>query len=174
MSVASKVENLLVSESKLKGFVTPNYSGLGLANVAPTILSHFNINPKKHYKLSDSFLDYSIFKGVKKIVFMLFDGLGYDTLLNHVKTNKMGFSDLVKDGQLLPITSVLPSTTVSAMSSIHTGITPQEHGMLGYKMYLKEIKTIMNMIAFENVLGPAPHQITINLHNLLIFCQRKN
>jgi len=157
MSIASKAEKQIESQTKLKGLITPDYSGLGLANIGPTILSHFGMTPKKHDKISPDFLDYGAFKGVKKVVFMLFDGMGYDMLLDQIRKNKSGgFSELVKNGQMFPITSVSPSTTVSALSSLHTGITPQEHGMLGYRMYLKEVKSIMNMISFQNIFSHGP------------------
>ena len=35
-----------------------------------------------------------------------------------------------------PITTVAPTTTATALSSIATGLTPAEHGLLGYRMLL--------------------------------------
>ncbi|HDL86578.1 MAG TPA: hypothetical protein ENH11_09710, partial [Candidatus Acetothermia bacterium] len=46
----------------------------------------------------------------------------------------------------LPLTSVFPATTATALVSLSTGVTPQEHGMLGYRLYLKETSAITNMI----------------------------
>jgi len=34
------------------------------------------------------------------------------------------------------ITSVAPTTTVTALTSIATGLTPGEHGMMGYRIDL--------------------------------------
>ena len=33
-----------------------------------------------------------------------------------------------------PITTVAPTTTATALSSIATGLTPGEHGLIGYRM----------------------------------------
>ena len=34
------------------------------------------------------------------------------------------------------ITTVAPSTTATALTSITTGLAPSEHGVLGYRIYL--------------------------------------
>jgi predicted AlkP superfamily pyrophosphatase or phosphodiesterase len=47
---------------------------------------------------------------------------------------------------LLPLTSVVPSTTATALTSLWTGRTPAEHGVLGYEMWLKEYSLSANMI----------------------------
>lgn len=169
MPIAEKAEKTIVEQSKIKGLVIPNYSGMGLANVAPTILKHFGVASKNHFPISEDFLDYSVFNGIKKIVLMTLDGFGYDMLLDEIKANKpLAFSDLVQNGQMFPLTSVSPSTTVTALSSLSTAMTPQEHGMLGYRMYLRELKVIMNMIAFENVTH-SNEPMTLNLPSFFPF-----
>ncbi len=39
------------------------------------------------------------------------------------------------------------------MSSLHTGLTPQEHGVIGYTMYLRELGLIGQMLRFTPMLG---------------------
>jgi len=58
----------------------------------------------------------------------------------------MFLNRLIDGGKILPLTSVFPATTATALSSLSTGVTPQEHGMLGYRLYLKETAAITNMI----------------------------
>ncbi|MGI0091578.1 MAG: alkaline phosphatase family protein, partial [Nitrososphaerales archaeon] len=41
----------------------------------------------------------------------------------------------------------------SAMLSLHTGLTPQEHGVIGYTMYLRELGTIGQMLRFVPIQG---------------------
>jgi predicted AlkP superfamily pyrophosphatase or phosphodiesterase len=48
--------------------------------------------------------------------------------------------------ELFPITSVAPSTTSTALTSLWTGACPAEHGIIGYEMWLKEYGMIANMI----------------------------
>jgi len=45
-----------------------------------------------------------------------------------------------------PITSVFPTTTVAALGSVNSGVTPTEHGLLGYTIFLPEFNTIAEMI----------------------------
>ncbi len=49
----------------------------------------------------------------------------------------------------LPITTAFPSTTSTVMTTISTGMSPAQHGILGYSMYLKEIGAIANMLDFK-------------------------
>jgi len=58
---------------------------------------------------------------------------------------------LAQGGVFLPLTSVFPSTTVASLASIGTGLTPLEHGLVGYRLYLRETSAITNMIRFAMV-----------------------
>ena len=52
----------------------------------------------------------------------------------------------MEDGLLAPLTSVSPSTTSSALTTLWTGQSPATHGILGYEVWLKEYGMIANMI----------------------------
>src|SRR5439155_9728139 len=52
-------------------------------------------------------------------------------------------------GTLAPLTSVFPSTTTAALTSLSTGLAPGRHGMLGYEMWLKEFGMTANMIQLQ-------------------------
>lgn len=56
------------------------------------------------------------------------------------------FSELVQNGCLIPLTSIVPSTTSSALSSLWTGRSPAEHGIVGYEMWMKEYGMVVNTI----------------------------
>ena len=67
----------------------------------------------------------------RPIVLLVLDGLGWDQLivrraLTPVMTAMAGAA----------ITSVAPSTTATALTSITTGLTPGEHGIVGYRMMI--------------------------------------
>ena len=70
-------------------------------------------------------------RGARQAVLLVLDGLGWDQFQEHRR--------------LLPtlcemtgrrITTVAPTTTATALSSIATGLTPGEHGLIGYRMVL--------------------------------------
>jgi predicted AlkP superfamily pyrophosphatase or phosphodiesterase len=66
-----------------------------------------------------------------QVVLLVLDGLGWDQLQErrHVAPTIAG---LVGG----PITTVAPTTTATALSSIATGLTPGEHGLIGYRILL--------------------------------------
>jgi predicted AlkP superfamily pyrophosphatase or phosphodiesterase len=85
----------------------------------------------------------------QRVVLILVDSLGWRWLqrlpsLDSVCAN--AWQRLQAGGQLTPITSVVPSTTAAALTSLWTGRTPFEHGVVGYEVFLKEYGLIANMI----------------------------
>jgi hypothetical protein len=86
----------------------------------------------------------------RQIVVLAVDGLGYTQLLA-AKTKRGGLAvlDAAKsDGDLFPMTSTCPSTTVAAIGSLVTARAPQDHGLVGYRLFLREFGGIANMIRF--------------------------
>jgi predicted AlkP superfamily pyrophosphatase or phosphodiesterase len=63
-----------------------------------------------------------------RILFVL-DGLGWDQL--QARPELTPTLSAMAGG---PITTVAPSTTATALTSITTGLTPSEHGIVGYRM----------------------------------------
>jgi hypothetical protein len=58
---------------------------------------------------------------------------------------------LAEQGVLAPITSVVPSTTSAALTSFWTGLSPAEHGLTGYEMWLKEYGVVANTITLSPI-----------------------
>ena len=50
------------------------------------------------------------------------------------------------------LTSVYPCTTVAAMTSYRSGISPNEHGWLGWTLYFKETNRIVDKNCFRLIL----------------------
>jgi len=130
----SSAEKSIMKNSWLKGFVTPDHS-LSSANITPTILK--GLGSKEEHAISEEFFDYSIFKGVKNIVLLCVDGMGYHMLPKEMRK---------LDG--FPITSLAPSTTTTVWPSVFTGLTPQEHGIMGFWLYLRELGEVTTMTRF--------------------------
>ena len=57
-----------------------------------------------------------------------------------------------------PISTVAPSTTATALSSIATGLTPAEHGILGYRMLMRGAVT--NMLRWATDEGVRRHDVS--------------
>ena len=70
-------------------------------------------------------------QGATQVVLLVLDGLGWHQLREHQQ-----HAPMLASMQGKSITSVAPTTTVTALTSIATGLTPGEHGMMGYRIDL--------------------------------------
>jgi hypothetical protein len=111
----------------------PDFSGNGLVNVMSAIESRFGgRNPYPPYaKLHPDGL-----RGAKAVVLIAIDGLGFNFFQRHLK--KSGLEKYLTGS----VTSVFPSTTAAAMTSIYTGVAPLNHGILAWFTYFKELGVI--------------------------------
>ncbi len=130
-------------------FIFPNYTGSGTANIPATILKHFGQETETPVNQS---LEHKLL-GADKILFLFIDGLGYEQLLHHGESLRF-FSPLMKTGEA--ITACFPSTTAASVATFTTGLTPQQHGILGYKLYLKEYNTVANMLKYTSATNDRP------------------
>jgi hypothetical protein len=67
----------------------------------------------------------------RQVVLLVLDGLGWEQLTAH---RELAPTLHGADGADRPITSVVPTTTACALTSIATGRTPAEHGLVGYRL----------------------------------------
>ena len=73
-------------------------------------------------------------KDTKNVVLLLFDGMGEKLLKRHLKDDAF-----LRKHDLGPVSTVYPSTTTAATTSLWTGLAPGEHAWLGWSLYFKEI-----------------------------------
>jgi hypothetical protein len=136
--------------------VLPSYDGGGISSIPATILQAFGGGLEGHPPLHSNILPTDFFDKIKTVVFILVDGLGYN-LYQRLVRPEMALARLAKQGLEKQLTSVLPSTTTTALATLSTGLTPQEHGLVGYKLFLREVDEIANMIRFSPVQRQAPY-----------------
>ncbi len=80
----------------------------------------------------------------KNIILIVLDGLGYDYL------KRYGEKRFLMSGLRGRITSVFPSTTASAIPSLHTGCSCIEHGMTGWFTYIKELGMVVTSLPYNS------------------------
>ncbi len=136
-----------------QSMVSPDYTGYCIANVPSLIGAILGMNDSSSpiSTLGKPFADY------ERIVFLVLDGLGYrksQALFQEYPDSAL--RKLGESGCQVPLTSVFPSTTVAALTSLSTGLTPLEHGMIGYRLHLRETASITNMIRFTTVGNSRP------------------
>lgn len=99
--------------------VLPTYDGASLCGVMPRLLG----SPGG----GDGFpVDLG---GSAPTVLLLLDGLGWEQLVD-----RWALAPTLRAFSGGPITSVAPTTTATALTSLTTGLTPGEHGVVGYRM----------------------------------------
>ena len=74
-----------------------------------------------------------------RIIFVLIDAMGMNVYLKYMP----------QFGYTLEISSVFPSTTAAALTSIFTGLSPKEHGILEWYMYYEGYGDIIKTIPFS-------------------------
>ncbi len=79
-------------------------------------------------------------KDKRNIILLVIDGMGYNFFSQFAKES------FLKSKLLKPITSVFPSTTAVAITSILTGLSPQEHALTGWFVYLKELGSVSQIL----------------------------
>lgn len=146
----------------------PNYKDGSTLNLIGSISQAFNyetgFSPLK-------LLPPEKLKNSKNIVLLLIDGLGYEFL------KKYGKNTIFTKHLMGKITTVFPSSTSAAMTSIYTGLSPQQHGMTGWHMFMKELGDIIiplpYVIRFNK--GKISEKVDINsLFNLMSFTDKIN
>lgn len=148
-------------------FVRPDFAGRGLANVAPTVLSLLAPNAVDGLRLpplDSNVLPESLVRGIKTIVLVVADGLGHVQLQREIAAgNAPNLGELIARSAsgdprvaYAPITSVFPTTTVAALGSVNSGVTPTQHGLLGYTIYLPEFDMVAEMIRW----GPLNRRVS--------------
>lgn len=153
-----------------QSIVAPDYGSYCIASIPELIGSLLGVGKAgDHWKaLQDRFA------GIERIVFLLLDGFGYRKAQEMFSAfPNAALKELADRGYGHALTSVYPSTTVAALTSLSTGLTPAEHGMIGYRLYLRETATITNMIRFSTVGNPKPESVfSLGLDRAALFPKR--
>ena len=121
--------------------VFPDYNN-SILNLSCSILQHYGITPKHPtlYKI-----DELLGRNPKHVVLILLDGLGMNIL-----ENKLNIRDFLRRNFLTDYSSVFPPTTTASTTTLLSGLSPIEHGWLGWDLYFEqENKTVC---CFKNTL----------------------
>ena len=141
-------ENLNPTTTKNSDFIYPQYEKNCISNIPNLILDIFQVKNPKPNPLEEYIKEVNC-KKVNKVVLLVVDGFGYNQYLKNNKENRF-LANIAKKGKVFPLTSVYPSQTTNALTTLNTGLTPQEHGLFEYFIYLKEVG-IVNALRFERI-----------------------
>jgi predicted AlkP superfamily pyrophosphatase or phosphodiesterase len=120
------------------GYVVPDHDGRCITNIVPALLEW----PSPPDWLPGPAVD------ADQVVLLVLDGLGWDQLQQH----RDALPTLCRfDGGF--VSTVAPSTTATALTSLATGLTPGEHGVVGYRVFLGD--DVVNMLRWSMDRGDA-------------------
>jgi predicted AlkP superfamily pyrophosphatase or phosphodiesterase len=126
-------------------FVLPHYEGFSVANIGPTVAALLGSRIPGGFPLPREVWS-DLTPGVRRVVLIFLDAVGYDRFLDVLDDETLVFRRLADAGRLFPITSTFPSTTTATLTSLWTGRTPAEHGLIGYVLFLREFGVMADLI----------------------------
>ena len=127
--------------------VRPVYDGPGVTSVIPALLG-----VRARDWLPEPVRD------ARTVVVLIMDGLGWDAVT--------GRRDLLPELASLeggPVTTVVPSTTASALTSITTGLPPSQHGVIGFRVLSDQ--AVLNVLSWHTTPARrAPEPFSLQRH----------
>jgi hypothetical protein len=138
---------IVPDRESLPEIVIPAYQSTTLGELMPSIGAHLGVPgcTQDAYGLPQS----------ARYVVVLIDGLGWNLLRRALMAAPFLASLL---GGAQPITSAVPSTTVTSLGSLGTGQPPGQHGLVGYTSRVPSTGEILNGLTWESDLIPAIYQ----------------
>lgn len=128
------------------GFLYPDYAGGSILNLPASICRWFGV-PELGAQRLRSELIAPFERSYRRVILILVDALALHRLQRWMADGSAPvWARLAQQGQLAALTSITPSTTSSALTSLWTGQSPAEHGVVGYELWLKEYGIVANMI----------------------------
>jgi hypothetical protein len=120
----------------------PDYRGGSLVNLMSSIATALG-GDSDYPPLA--LLSPEALSGVRHVVLLVVDGLGY----HHLLPEQGALREYLRG----PLTSVFPATTASAIPTFLTGLAPQQHGLTGWHMYFRELGAICAPLPFRTRTG---------------------
>lgn len=129
-----------MTQTALPDLVKPAYATSTLCDLMPGIGAHLGV-PGSTDVLSLPAAD--------RYVVILIDGLGWHLIRRAAREAPYLAGLLAKSTSL---TSAVPSTTVTSLTSLGTGLPPGQHGMVGYTCRVPHTGEILNTLTWDSKL----------------------
>ena len=125
-------------------FTLPDYAGGSIANVPATIARMLGTTLTGLPALPEDM--WQSLGRVKRVVLLTLDGFGWNQFQarQELVTAVSQKATITKQ-----LTSIFPSTTVAALSSLWTGSAPAQHGLVGLRLFFPEYAVSAGMLDFS-------------------------
>jgi hypothetical protein len=120
----------------------PRYGESALSDLMPSVLAALGV-PDEPNTLG--------LETVNRACVLLVDGLGWELLAGH-RERAPFLASLLDRGRVL--TAGFPSTTVTSLGSIGTGLPPGLHGLLGYQVAIPGADRLLNSLRWDQAVDP--------------------
>lgn len=131
------------------GYVFPAYDSYCFARVPATLAAVLGVD-------IGPVLPGDVFDGVTTavdcVVHVLLDGFGFDQWQQHADGRRF-LSAITDSGPVTPLTSIYPSETAAAITTLHTARSPADHGLLGWYGYYEEFDAVLQTLPFATLDG---------------------
>ncbi|WP_049981925.1 alkaline phosphatase family protein [Halolamina rubra] len=118
------------------GYVFPAYRDRCFADAPESALSLLADSFPRN--IPDGAFEGLLDGGIENVVLLVVDGFGLDQWAR-LRRELPLLDAFESDGTVTPLTSTYPSETAAAITTLHTGLLPAEHGLLGWHQYLDSI-----------------------------------
>jgi predicted AlkP superfamily pyrophosphatase or phosphodiesterase len=119
--------------------LVPDYAGACIANILPAL---FEKGERHEGWFPQEARDHG------QVVLLVLDGLGLEQL-----QQRRSLAPTLSAMHTTRLTTIAPSTTAAALSSITTGLPPSEHGIVGYEMMVDS--ELLNCLSWRTPSGDA-------------------
>ncbi|GAB4573049.1 MAG: alkaline phosphatase family protein [Anaerolineae bacterium] len=136
--------------------VFPHFGGLSILNLTHTIAELLGAPLPGSRPLDPAVWGGQFPEGIQRVVLILSDGLGYRWLQQLMAQDDAvrAHVEALSDGRgPVPLTSVVPSTTATALSTFWTGVSAAAHGMTGFSVYLRDLDMLTTPLFFKPLTG---------------------
>lgn len=158
-----------IISSRGDSVIMPDYKGC-ITNLACSVMKYFELETR-HNGL-DEIDDILSNKKPRNVVVILCDGMGFNIMNRALSKDSFLVRNTIRD-----ISSVVPSTTTAATTSMLSGLNPCEHGWLGWDLYVKPEDKIVTL--FKNKLKDrqklaAPYNVARKYYGYRNICEQIN
>ncbi|XHH09088.1 MAG: alkaline phosphatase family protein [Candidatus Bathyarchaeia archaeon] len=134
-------------EKTSNNFIYPDYKKNCISNIPQLVTQALRANKNPQKIMLKQNIEETDCDEPTNVVLIVIDGFGFNQFQKHYKKDKL-LSRLTQKGDVFPLTSTFPSQTTNALTTLNTGLTPQDHGLFEYFIYLKNIG-VVNTLKFE-------------------------
>jgi hypothetical protein len=114
----------------------PRYGEASLSDLMPSVLAALEVGADNRLGLT----------ATQRAVVLLVDGMGLCGLRKHADA-----APYLSSMSQRALTAGFPSTTVTSLASLSTGVPAGEHGLTGYTSYVEEVDAAVNWLGWKPV-----------------------